>query len=346
MATTQSCVELRFEETPRGENAAITAPYRISTVSHFMPIQSVQLSPGTQFEDRGDELRGTEGDASSLVAGYEPGGSLAVRAYADELLWLLTASGFNYVKTAGDGIILDPDSVVIPTGATRWVFNKRGGLTAKSLQIIQAFVSNGVFVKGQGFGVSQLGMNAMGAVTCDLTGLVYKSVADPNLTPSLQSSAIPHLRRGDMTLTWMGSSGVVDDFSFQIGNELTRHVTMGTGSYFPDSLNHGDDRVSVTGTVPLYTFTATDVDALVGGTIFSAKARWKSPKSIGATAYKYSMWLEMPSCQIVGGTPDALSNARRVGASSEFKAAWDDTAGYDAKITIVGATSGSIETYV
>jgi hypothetical protein len=70
-------------------------------------------------------------------------------------------------------------------------------------------------------------------------------------------------------------------------------------------------------------------------TTFSATARWKSNKSIAATAYKYATWVQMPACQYVSGDADPLANVRRIGSSFNFFAGWDDVSGYDAKITLV-----------
>lgn len=348
MASTADYVQIAVEETARYEGAVSTVPYRISTDVGYLPIQTVRVEPNPTFLDRSDELRSIDGGPPQMVDMFEPQGSIAMRAYPDLLPYLLIANGWSAAITQGDGsAVKDPDTVSIPATAYRWVFTKRTGIPAKSLQLILSYFNEAVWLKGQGFGLSSLSMNAAGDVTGDLQGLVVAKVADPSLTPSYIATTLPPFRRGDITLSWLSGTGTTGDFSFQVANELVRRHSFGLAapSYFPDMLEHGDARVRVTGSIPKDVLDADDYDALVGGTTFSATAKWKSPKSIAATAYKYQMWLQMPACQYIGGQPDELRNTRRRGATFNWWAAVDPTAGYDAKITIVNALA-SIETYV
>lgn len=346
MATTVDCLRIAIEETARYEGAPSTTPYRISTDTHDLPIQTANFGPNVQHLDRSDELRGVEGGPEMLVETYEPGGSLAIRGYVNSLTWLLHCAGFTGTVTAGDGVITDPDAATIPTGAYRWVFTKRTGLSAKTMQMLLNYTTHGVFAKGQGVGVSSLAMNGDGAVTAELMGLVYANTADPDITPAYDSASIPPPRRGDLTVTWLGGSGTTDDFSFTIANPLVRRrtFTLATPSYFPDVLEQGDEKVRVTGSIPKSKLADADIDALVAATAFSATARWKLPTNIGATSYKYSIWLEMPKAQYTAGSPDPLANRRRFGGSFDFWAAWDFGQGFDAKITLVNAVD-AIETY-
>lgn len=249
----------------------------------------------------------------------------------------------NHAATTGGEVI----NGNIPVNANKWTFTKRGGITAKTLQMILAYVDEATFLRGQGFGCSQLGVTADGAVTAEMQGLVVARIADPNLTPTFDSPAIPHLRRGDLYLSWLTGSGVTEDFSVSIANPLVKRRTLGRlpSSYFPDVMEHGTDRVRLTGSIPKTVLDPDDYDAMVAATSFAAKARWKSPTNIGATSYPYTMWIRMPAVQYVGGGPDEISNARRFGQSLDFWAAWDVTAGYDFRITLANAiTSAALET--
>lgn len=345
MPSTQDYLQLAIEETPRFEGAADLAPTRVSTNKVYLPVQTGRAVPGVVPLDRSDEVRGIEGAVPQLVDGYEPAGAIAMRAYANPLTWLLAVAGFNPTHTAGDGVITDPDAVAIPAGAHRWVFTKRGGLTAKTLQMLLSYVDEGFFLKAQGYGVQGWTLDAAGAFTAELVGLVAGRVADPNLTPAYDTQAIPHLRRGDLTLTWLAGTAETDDFSIAGSNPLTRRHTMSLDppSFFPDKLDHGDERVYIRGSIPKAAIDPDDFDALMDLSTFAAKARWQSPHTIAASGYPYSMWLQMPSCQYVSGEPDELSNKRRLGATFDWFAAWDEAAGYDAKITLVNAVS-AIET--
>lgn len=257
-----------------------------------------------------------------------------------------TGCGAHAATTGGETVTQQ-----VPTGANKWVFAKRGGITAKTFQMILAYVDEALFLKGQGCGVSNLSMTSDGNVSADLQALVVGRVADPNLTPAYDTSAIPHFRRGDMTLQWnvAGGSGTTEDFSFAISNPLNkrRTLTLNPPSYFPDQMEHGDDRVRLTGSIPKTSIDTDDYDALVSAASFSAKAIWRSPKVIGATAAFYTLALEMPACQYTGGGPAEIANRRRHGMPLDFWAAWDETAGYDFRITLVnGVTAAQWETLV
>jgi hypothetical protein len=347
MATTKDLAQLLIEETPRPEGAVTTAPYRLSTNVLYLPAQEVGLQPGAQFDTRADEIRGLEGEPPGLVDAFEVEGALNTRAYGNIMPYLLSIAGWQGVVTAGDGIIVDPDAATIPATAYRWVFNKRLGNTAKTAQLTIAYADELQWIRGQGVGISTWTLNAAGMFTSSLMGMVYARLgSDPNLTPTYDSLAIPHFRRGDLTLTWLGGGASPTDFSVTMPNPLLRFSSMGlaTPSFFPDLMEHGDERIVPTGSIPKRALSSTDLDALLAGTTFLAKARWKSTKSILATSYKYSMWLEMPSCQYTGGDMPTLRNVRRFAPEFAWKAAIDEAAGYDARITIVNSVA-AIETY-
>jgi hypothetical protein len=352
VASTTDYVQLAIEQTPRYEGATgVTGSLQVSTNVVYMPVQNVVVNPAPTFLDRSDELRAIDGGVAQAVDMFNPTGSIAVRAYADLIPYLLNCAGFTGVATQGDGsTVKDPDGTAIPTTAYRWVFTKRTGLTAKSMQLILAYFSEGVYLKGNGFGLTSYSQNSAGDITADMLGLVVSRIADPSLTASLLAPGLVNFRRGDITLTWLSGTATSDDFSFTIANELTQRHSFGltTPSYFPDKLEHGDARVRVTGTIPKSVIDVDDYDALINGTTFAATAKWSSPIKVGgatgATATNYRMYLEMPACQYLAGTPDPLHNVRRRGASFDWWASIDPTLGYDAKITLVNAVS-AIETY-
>lgn len=346
MPSTQDFVQIALEESPVYQGAPTTTPYRISTVKRYLPAQTARIDPAPQHLDRSDEIRGIEGAYPRLIERYEPGGAIAMRCYLNDLVFLLQASGMTDTITAGNGVITDPDSAVIPTGAYRHVFTKRGGLTAKTMQLLFSYLDEGVFLQGNGFGVSQLSLNATGELSADLMGLYLQNVADPNLSPTYDSPTIYHIRRGDLFLTWLAGSGSTDDFNIQIANPLVRRHSLGlaTPSFFPDKMEHGDERVFLTGSIPKSTLADADIDNLINAATFASTARWKTPVNITGS-YKYSIWIEMPACQYVGGQPDEMANRRRFGGNFDFFAAWDSGVGYDFKITVVNAIP-ALETYV
>ncbi len=343
-------VEMALEESPLNQvtwDDAVT-PSRISTNKLYLPSRAARLSPSPGYLSRADELRGIAGSVADLIDVYTPAGSLSERAYWKDLTWLLSLAGFVGVRTAGDGIITDPDAATIPATAQRWVFTKKTGITAQTAQIVLNYANEAVRLQGNGYGISGLELNAAGELTADLLGCYLQRLAvDTTTVPALVASAIPPLRRGDLTLTWLSGGGTPDDFSFAIENPLEGAPgwLLNPASFFPSSLEFaGDQQVRVTGSVPKRVLDADDYDALINATTFSAKARWKSTKSILATGYKYSLWLEMPACQYVGGDSDEITNRRRRGASFDFFAAWDETLGFDSKFTLVNDIS-AVATY-
>lgn len=348
-ATPADCVQIVCEESPRPEGADLLTPYRLSTDECWVPATSVKLDPVPSYEDRSDELRGIEGGIEQLIEAYNPTGTLNCRPYLNQMTWLLHAAGLEGTPTAGDGIITDPDTQTIPVGATRWTFAKRGGVEAKSLQIIAAYVSDDFFQKGQGYGVSEITWDTGGPLQASLVGLVAGRLAsDPQLVPAYDAPTILPVRRGNLKLTWLAGGAAIDDgFTFTLSNPLNQmhSAEADTPSFYPDKLEHGDERVTLRGTVPKHNVDPDDYDKWMEAGTFAASAHWTVPVHIGATTYHYQMWLDIPNCQLIGGDgAGELRNARRHPASYGFFAAWDFVKGYDFKFTLVNAVT-DIETY-
>lgn len=350
MAANSDYALIQLEESPLNEQTfgAGTTPNRISTDKLYMPVRSMQIGPTPQHLDRSDELRGIQGAVPRLIDNYQPAGRVSIRAYAKSLTWLLELAGFKGTFTAGDGIITDPDLNVIPTGASRWVFTKRDAITPQTAQVKLNYKDEDCLLTGNGFAVSGLTLPASGEVSGEMMGLYIRDAAhDAATNPSIASQAIWPFRRGDLFLSWLSGGGVPADFSLSIASALERVNTMSLDppSLFPDVLEFGDEQVYVTGSIPKRVLSRTDYDALLAATTFAAKARWKSAKSIGVTSYKYTIWVEMPACQYVAGDADEIGNKRRHGANYDFFAAYDESAGYDVKVTIVNDVT-AIATYV
>lgn len=253
-----------------------------------------------------------------------------------------TATSFtgcaNHAATVGGETINNN----VPTGCNKWVWTKRPGINAQTAQVILNYADEAVQKQGNGIAMSDLSISGDGAMQANLMGLLLRRLAvDSATVPSYTTQAVPPIRRGDLYLSWLASGGAVDDFNFQITNPLNpgRSMSVLPPSNFPDLMEYGDQQVTVTGSIPKRVLAAADIDALLNASTFSAKARWKTPKVIGATTYNYSMWLEMPAAQLTAGSADDLANKRRHGGSYSWEAAYDETAGYDVKITVVNATT-------
>ena len=346
-------VEMRIEESPVHENANTAAtPFRLATEKLHMPIRSSRPSPAPEHLDRSDEQRGILGSVPHLIETYNPGGGISERAYTKDLLWFLLLNGYDAVYTAGNGVITDPDGVVIPAGAHRWVLTPRDSTVARTAQIIWNYKNHGMQIKGNGYAIPSLTLNMAGEITADRMGLLFKRLGlDTTTVPTPVAAAIPPIRRGHLFISWLAGGGPLADFSITSAMPMSRHRTasLDPPSNFPDQLLLGEEDGSgvlrVTGSIPKRSIAAADIDALLAATTFAAKARWKTPKNIGATSYKHSVWCEMPAAQLLGGEPGDHGNRRRVDATYDFAAAYDEALGYDVKWTIVNDVA-AVATFV
>lgn len=348
MATTEDLVRFRIEETPRPEGAVTTTPYRLSTDVIYLPVQEAGFQPAPEWDERGDEVRGVKGVPPNLVNAYAPEGTVNIRAYANILTYLFAIAGWDYTHTAGDGVILDPDGGVIPAGAHRWVYEKRGGITNRTGEFTIVYADEEEYIQVQGAAISEWTLNPDGAFTSNLIALVWGRLnSDPSLTPTYDSWDIPNFRRGDMTLDWLADSATFSDFNIAATNPSLRLKDFGTAtsSYFPDRNEFDDANILVTGAAPKTTLADADLDAFMAGDTWSATAKWVSPTNIGITSYPYSLWIEMPAVQYVSGTVPAMRNVRRFPMDLGWQAAIDEGTGVDCKITIVSGVA-AIETYV
>ena len=241
------------------------------------------------------------------------------------------------------GAVTDPDGKGIATGATKWTFTKRSGAVAKSLQIIVAYNDDGIFWKGQGFGVQSLQIGADGMVSADLIGLYAVDIADPGETPSYDAASVLSLGRGDLLVSWLSGSANSSDFSTTIQNPIERPPIL-NGTRYPLELLHSDV-VRVSGSVAKSRADSDDIHALTDGTQFASKARWRNPRSkIASSGESYAMFIENDGCQHVGGGAEAAANKRRHTGNFDWFAGYSDSAGRDSRITLISGTAAA-ETY-
>jgi hypothetical protein len=242
----------------------------------------------------------------------------------------------------GDTYATKPGSFVGP-GSFLYTFAKRTGSQAQTAQITAAYGDMGVWLRGQGYGVSQIALNAAGEMTASLLGLVLASIADPALSPVYDSQSIWPARRGNLYLTWLTGGGTVDDFTMQLDNALQQVHSLGLAvpSYFPDVMEYGDTWPRLTGTIPKRRINATDIAALLSGTSFAATAKWRLQTYVADSPSTYGLWIAMPSCQMNALTPDDLAARRRFGASYNWTAFYDEAAGYDFQVSLVCGVSAA-----
>ena len=131
-----------LEETPRYKGAVAvptTGPYRVSTIPFYLPIQSAAASEGLKLMDRSDEQRGIYADPPQLVDDFVPTSDIQCRAYPNELVVMLTLSGFVPTFTAGAGVnkVITLASTGTVTGGTfTLTFTPPGGTAVTTAPII------------------------------------------------------------------------------------------------------------------------------------------------------------------------------------------------------------------
>lgn len=331
-----------WESIPGNETNSPTA----STKKVFVPALSFtpSLNPSPMMRD--DEIRNLDEPLAVLEERHAPEWQLSVRNYPDVLGFLLNVILGSPVTTAGDGIITDPDTTVIPVGVYRHVWTAPFGPTGASPRTMVfnvAYKDQSVFYDMKGAAISTLSLETPetggGRISASGPALYMAAVADPSLSPSYESLAIPPFLRSNLTLpTWLsGTAASVEDFSLTISNAVEPYSSLGIASKFPDAMEKGDAPITFTGSIPKRQLDTDDYAALKAATGFPAKAKWVS-SSIIATAYPYKLFVEFDNAQYTAGGPGALENKRRIGATFDFKST-SDGAGASTTVTLCNATS-------
>jgi hypothetical protein len=262
----------------------------------------------------------------------------AAVTYTGKTATSFTGCGNHAATTGGETVTGNA-----PTGTSMWTFVKQAGITPQTAQMIAAYDDEGVYLQGNGYAISDWTLDAAGTFGATLMGLYLASIANPALTAVLATQAILPMLRGGLYLSWVAGGAAASDFSLAYATGLQTWYSMGVGgSLFPDTIEVGDAQARLTGTIPKRRMNANDWAALIQTSTFHAIAKWIGRSLIGATVAPYQMWVDMPSCQYTAVTPDELNQARRHGASYNFWAAYDETAGYDVKISLLGSLASVV----
>lgn len=334
----------KFEAGGIGTEAAASSSF--STKTLYSPILTAKPDQGVTPLDRSDELRNQDQPLSLLPEAYEPSwGDYEVRMYPDVLGFRLKHILGAPTTTAGNGVITDPDTTAIPTGAYRHVWTAPfgpAGANPQTTEAVFAYKDQSTFFKVRGMACTELGITnpQEGGSRLSAEGIAtYMSrIADPSQTPAYESLAIRPFTRGNLSLpTWLSGSGTHEEFELSIANPLDAVRSMSAASRSPDSIEYAEELRRVTGSLAQRNLDPDDWDALVNATAFSAIARWVS-ESIIASAYPYKFYAEMPNCQYSGGEVQELGNQRRHSANFEFAATYGGSSA-SATFTLVNATA-------
>lgn len=298
----------------------------LDTNSFYPPLLEFAATPGFSHLERDDELRNLDEPLSVLVEAADPSWNLESRLYPNLLGALLTYMLGRPTTTAGNGVITDPDSVVIPVGVTRHVWTAPFGPTGSSpltFQADAAYRDQSTYFKLKGCGVQSLAIETppSGGAKFTASGpaLYMTRGSDPALTATFETITTPPFMRPHLNLSWLGGTADFEDFSIGAEQPLDPVHSGGSGSRWPDKLFKADQPIVWTGSVPKTLVNSTDYDALAAATGFAATAKWISTVN-AAASYPFKLFIVMSNCQYTGGGPNPLSNRRRIGASYDFKA--------------------------
>lgn len=332
-----------FESIPGNETNSPTA----STKLIYHPLITADAQPVPDPMERDDELRNQDQPLPLLSDAYDPSWGLDMRAYPDSLGFELKGLLGSPTTTAGNGVITDPDAVVIPAGATRHVWTAPfgpSGVSPQTTQRIYAWKDEGFYAKLKGCATQNLSLDSpeKGGVMlkCGGPALYMTPISNPSLTPSYESLAVRPFVRGNLTLSWLSGSATTEDFTIGCTNPVETVRSLGIASLFPDVMEKASQTpIAWSGSIPKRHIDPDDYDALVNATGFAATAKWVG-SSVIASAYTYKLFIEMSNVQYVSGGPNALSNNRRIGAQFDWKATYAGTA--SVTVTLVNATTSYV----
>jgi len=323
-----------FESVPGNEANSPT----LSTAKMWPRAQSIQINANPKQDDRDDELGGDNQPQAVSIDTFEPDWAMKGRLYPNQLAFTLKHMFGAPTYTAGNGVITDPDSVVIPTGAHRWVWTAPfgpTGLNPLTMQIDGSYVEEAVFVKARGCAMQEFSIETPpeGSAMFEASGpaAYVARVADPALTPVPDSVAIqPFKFKGLDIVTDLASAAAAAGFTFKANNPVKAERTLSAASYFPDVVEYDDDELLVcTAEIDRRHLSAADIDALLAASGFPLKARWTSDSLITG-AYPYKLYIEFSNAQYVDEDRDEVNNSRRSGN----------------KLTLKSTTAGSASTTI
>lgn len=296
---------------------------------------------------RDDELRGIDEPLAVLEDTHEPSWAENGRMYPDILGWRLTHALGEPDTTAGDGVVEDPDGDPIPVGAHLHVWEAPfgpAGVSPLTVEKLVAYKDQNVYFRMRGCALQELGVNTpeQGGAVLQASGpalFMSDPIANPALTPALESLGVRPFVRGNLTLPdWLTGSGVHEDFGLTINNPVEVARSLGIASKYPDAMEKSSDGgpIVVSGSLSQRQLDADDIVALKRAAGFEALARWVSD-SIIAGGFPYKLFVGMANCQYTEGDPVALRNQRRHGAQFSFKST---TAGLGSTtISLINATA-------
>jgi hypothetical protein len=333
-----------------GTNYGEASAVGVSTSTFFPPATEVGLGWDAQTEDRTDEIRGTLEPLSPDVVGQNiQTGPWNMRLYPNLLGLALFLCLGPPTSTAGDGIITAPDATVIPTGATRHVWDSAtlSGLI-RMARLRRGYPSPvGAFLRSYGVTVPEININAgdvnaFSTMQASLSALFSEVISDPSLTVSTDAPQVLPFKYGQHTVqTWLAASAIPTGLTWTISNPVEPYKDMGVTSNFYTTFDRPNDAGSaaprISGSVVKKYLDTDDIAAMLAGTEFTVKSQWIHSVTIAASGYPYKLFIEGTG-KYTGYEQDSVQNRPRAGATIPFSLGKPGSGSGSAfKITLVNA---------
>lgn len=320
-----SLLEAR-RETTGAPGTFAGAASAFATKTCFIPAVSFEFDPSVQMLERDDEMRQQNEPLRFDPEAFDPNWSLETRMYPDSLAFLL--NGISAVSsTTGDGIITDLGGTAVPVGAYRhrWVAPYSAGALPRTLAFRACYADEAQFYDLRGCTVETLEFDTPDAGGCRVKAsgkcAYVNPISDPSLTGSYESLAIAPFMHAFATLAGgdLASAAKAQDLTLQFASmtEMTR--TFGGGSKWPDIVEYAEGVPVWSGTVQRRRMVSADFNAMLAATRYTLLAQWIHQSFITGS-YPYKLAVQgSSSAAYTGGKPDPLTQARRTGASYDFK---------------------------
>jgi hypothetical protein len=315
MAVAGGYVQWAVETTPNAE----LNPSAVSATPFYHPLTQRSWQVPVLLDDRTDELRGVTDNVQQDLVGYDPqvvGANL--RLYPNLFGLFMWATHGAGVFTAGNGVITDPDAVVMPASTNRWVWaaGTNNG-PVRSLQAQITYPDQSVFIIQKGCVFESLALSHNGEVAMvAATGhsLYTAQQADPALTPSYDALTVKPFLRSMMAqpTTWLASTGTHAGIAFTLANPLSFDRTL-SGSRFPDVVDRTGVGLNLTATLDVRNLTTADIAGLLAGTGFTVKQKWVHTQFITGS-YPYKLFIE-GNAIYSDSNPEPLAHKIRHGGS-------------------------------
>lgn len=327
MASADQYLHMLVETLPNGESGANA----LSSVAFYRPLQNFALNPNLVYDDRTDEFRGTPQPITPDVTGKTAtDGTGAGRIYANQIgLEFMMMFGYTAPIT-GNGVITDPDSGTPPAATYKHVWDSAtiDPSIVRSVQMQRSWGNNtGLYIKDRGVTCTGLDLtvgdqNAPSTFSAAYSGLYQTDISNPSLTPAYDATTVlPFYRANFSVQSWLTGSSTPINATFSFTNPVEPAPGFST-SQWPTAWQRPDAAGSVprlTGTLDLSSVDIQDYQAFLSGASFTYKCRWLSTQNIGATSYKYTMWIQ-GACSYSGYDSGTMEHNLRNAASVPFTA--------------------------